>query len=123
MSTESPPQGAAARAGARKGTLLRFYVHERRLHRHVALFEWLLEQARALGIGGGSAFRAIAGFGRHGVLHEEHFYELAGDLAIAVEFIVTPDQADALIGLLEREALDVPYVAMPVEFGVVAGSR
>ena len=30
----------------------------------------------------GSAFRAIAGFGRHGVLHEQHFYELAGDLAI-----------------------------------------
>ena len=26
------------------GVLLRFYVHERRLHRHVAMFEWLLEQ-------------------------------------------------------------------------------
>jgi PII-like signaling protein len=105
------------------GTLLRFYVHERRLHRHVALFEWLLEQAKALGIGGGSAFRAMAGFGRHGVLHEEHFYELAGDLAVAVEFIVSPGQADALIALLEREGIDVPYVRIPVEFGVVARDR
>jgi PII-like signaling protein len=98
--------------------LLRFYVHERRLHRHVAMFEWLLEQAKALGIGGGSAFRALAGFGRHGVLHEEHFYELAGDLAIAVEFIVTTEQAEALMALLVRESIDIPYVRMPVEFGV-----
>lgn len=103
--------------------LLRFYVHERRLHRHVALFEWLLEQAKSIGIGGGSAFRAIAGFGRHGVLHEEHFYELAGNLAVAIEFIVTPAQADALIGLLERESIDVPYVKMPVESGVVSSAR
>jgi PII-like signaling protein len=29
-----------------------------------------------LGIHGGSAFKAIAGFGRHGVLHEDHFFEL-----------------------------------------------
>jgi uncharacterized protein len=100
------------------GVLLRFYVHERRLHRHVAMFEWLLEQAKALGIGGGSAFRALAGFGRRGVLHEEHFYELAGDLAIAVEFIVTTEQAEALMALLARESIDIPYVRMPVEFGV-----
>jgi PII-like signaling protein len=100
------------------GVLLRFYVHERRLHRHVAMFEWLLEQAKALGIGGGSAFRALAGFGRRGVLHEEHFYELAGDLAIAVEFIVTTEQAEALMALLVRESIDIPYVRMPVEFGV-----
>jgi PII-like signaling protein len=102
------------------GILLRFYVHERRLHRHVALFEWLLEQAKALGIGGGTAFRAIAGFGRHGVLHEEHFYELAGDLAIAVEFIVSAEEAEALLELCARERVDVPYVRFPVEFGVTS---
>ena len=27
------------------GTILRFYVHENRTHKHIALFEWLLEQA------------------------------------------------------------------------------
>jgi len=43
------------------GTLLRFYVHESRKHHHIALFEWLLNEAKALGIRGGSALRAIAG--------------------------------------------------------------
>src|SRR5205085_5034859 len=85
------------------GTILRFYVHENRTHRHVALFEWLLEQAKKLGIQGGSAFRAIAGFGRHGILHEEHFFELAADMTIEVEFVVTNAEAETLLDLLRRE--------------------
>src|SRR5947207_3740531 len=87
------------------GTILRFYVHENRTHRHVALFEWLLEQAKKLGIQGGSAFRAMAGFGRHGILHEEHFFELAADMTIEVEFVVTDDEADRLIALLKQERI------------------
>ena len=79
------------------GTLLRFYVHENRKHHHIALYEWLLEQAKAMGIHGGSAFRAIAGYGRHGVLHEEHFFELAADMTVEVEFVVTDDEAEKLL--------------------------
>ena len=65
-----------------KSTVLRFYMHEnRKLHGRL-LYEWLLEHAKKMGIHGGSAFRAIAGYGRHGVLHEQHFFELAGDLPV-----------------------------------------
>ena len=105
------------------GTLLRFYVHETRLHRHIALFEWLLEQAKALGIHGGSAFRAIAGFGRHGILHEEHFFELAADTTVAVEFVVTEDEALRLLDLLRRERVSVFYARVPAEFGAIEGDR
>jgi len=105
-----------------KGTLLRFYVHENRKHAHIALYEWLLEQARALGIRGGSAFRAIAGFGRHGILHEEHFYELAADLTIEVEFAVNDDEATRLLDLLQRERISVFYARIPAEFGAIEGS-
>src|SRR5690349_234393 len=55
------------------GLFLRFYVHENRKHRHVLLYEWLLEEAKKLGIHGGTAFRAVAGFGHHGTLHFQHF--------------------------------------------------
>jgi PII-like signaling protein len=109
--------------GAVNGTLLRFYVHERRLHRHVALYEWLLEQAKALGIHGGSAFRAIAGFGRHGILHEEHFFELAADTTVEIEFVVTEDEAAKLLDLLRRERVSVFYARVPAEFGAIEGDR
>ena len=105
------------------GTLLRFYVHENRKHRHIALYEWLLEQAKAQGIHGGSAFRAIAGFGRHGILHEEHFFELAADMTVEVEFVVDDDDATRLLDLIRRERLSIFYARVPVEFGAIEGDR
>ncbi len=105
------------------GTLLRFYVHENRKHHHVALYQWLLDQAKALGIRGGSAFRAIAGYGRHGVLHEEHFFELAGELTVEIEFVVTTGEAEQLLDLLRRERVSVFYARTPAEFGAIAGDR
>jgi len=105
------------------GTLLRFYVHENRLQNHVALYEWLLEQAKKLGIHGGSAFRAIAGFGRHGILHEEHFFELAADLTVEVEFVVTDEEAERLLALLRRERVSVFYARVPAQFGTIEGDR
>jgi uncharacterized protein len=105
------------------GTILRFYVHENRTHKHVALFEWLLEQAKKLGIHGGSAFRAIAGFGRHGILHEEHFFELAADMTVAVEFVVTDDEAEGLLALLKKERISIFYARVPAEFGAIEGDR
>jgi PII-like signaling protein len=104
-----------------KGTLLRFYVHENRKHAHLLLYEWLLERAKAMGIQGGSAFRAIAGYGRHGVLHEQHFFELAGDLTVEVEFVVTAEQGEQLLDLLRKERLQVFYACIPAEFGFVDG--
>ena len=104
-----------------KGTLLRFYVHENRKHRHILLYEWLLEQARSLGIHGGSAFRAIAGFGRHGILHEEHFFELAGDLPVEIDFAVSDEDAVRLLDHLKTARVQVFYVRMPIEYGVLDG--
>lgn len=105
-----------------KGTLLRFYVHENRKHRHILLYEWLLEHAKKMGIHGGSAFRAIAGFGRHGILHEEHFFELAGDLTVEIDFAVTDQEADELLGMIDREHIRMFYARIPIEYGVIGDS-
>ena len=106
-----------------KGTCLRFYMHENRKHRGILLYEWLLETAQKAGIHGGSAFRAIAGFGRHGVLHEQHFFELAGDLTIEVEFLVAENQAAMLLDLLKNEQVSVVYAMVAAEFGTTGGKQ
>jgi len=106
-----------------KGTYLKFYMLEKRKHDHILLYEWLLERAKELGIHGGSAFRAIAGFGRHGILHEEHFSELAGNLTVEVVFAVTDDEADRLLDLIRRENIPLFYVRMPIEYGMVQDSQ
>jgi len=106
-----------------KGTYLRFYTHENRKHRGLLLYEWLLETAKKAGIHGGSAFRAIAGYGRHGVLHEAKFFELAGDLTVEVEFMVSDEEAAKLLDAVRAAGIRALYARVPAEFGVIEGTR
>ena len=103
-----------------QGSFCRFYVHENDRHHGRPLWEWLLEQANRLGIRGGSAFKAMAGFGRHHVLHEAQFFELAGSLTVEVEFIVSEDEAKRLLDLLRQEKVRVFYAFIPARFGVIS---
>ena len=100
------------------GTHLRFYTYENRRHDGTLLYEWLLERAKKLGVHGGSAFRAIAGFGRHGRLHEQHFFELAGDVPVLVEFILGEYEADTLLADLRREKINLFFTRVTTEFDV-----
>jgi PII-like signaling protein len=102
-----------------KGSSLRFYMHENQRHRGAPLYEWLLAEAKKRGIAGGSAFRAIAGFGRHGVLSEQHFFELAGELTVLVEFIVTDEDAEALLRIVREDGAPLFFARFPAEFGLV----
>ena len=100
---------------------LTFYCHSRTKHDGMLLSEWLLEQAKARGLGGGSVFRAIAGFGRHGVLHEEQFFELADDLPVKIEFLLREEQAELLLQLVRGAGVDATYASMPASFAVLGG--
>lgn len=100
-----------------KGVHLRLYTYESRKHDGLPVYEWLLEQARKQGIAGGSAFRAIAGFGHHGKLHEQAFFELAGEEPVLVEFILADHEADRLLQLLREEKLELFFARVPAEYG------
>ena len=104
-----------------KGTFLKFYVYEQRKHKRELLYEWLLEKAKQIGIQGGSAFRAIAGYGRHGVLHEQRFFELSADLTVEVEFVVSDEQSKQLLEAIRQEGIHVVYAEVPAEFGAIDG--
>lgn len=101
------------------GEYLRFYVDEERTYRGVLLWEWILEEANAMGIRGGSAFRAIGGFGRRHDLHESRFFELAGSTGVEVEFIVNEGEAGKLLSLLREHGLRIFYARIPAQFGVI----
>ena len=102
-----------------QASLLRFYVHESQRCHGRLFWEWLLEEANRRGLRGGSAFRAMAGFGRHHHLHEERFFELAGTQTIEVEFIVSDEEARQLLSAIEAEKIRVVYARVPAQFGVL----
>ncbi len=97
---------------------LKFYLTEKHRHNGKLLSEWILEQAKKMGVPGGSVFRAIAGYGRHGRLHEETFIELGGELPVQVEFVLSAADADQLVAVIGAEKLALPYVRYAVESGV-----
>ena len=98
---------------------LKFYITEKQRHDSSLLYEWLLQEAKKLGVPGGSVFHAIAGYGRHGRLHEEVFFELAGELLLQVEFVLDEIVADRLLQTLRDCQLKLFYVRYAVETGVL----
>lgn len=99
--------------------MLKFYVTEKQRHDGELLYEWLLEQARKLGVPGGSAFRASAGYGRHGRMHEDTFFELAGEQTVQVEFVLDAVLAERLLEALRPHRLNLFYLRHAVEAGVL----
>jgi PII-like signaling protein len=110
---------ARIREKAMRGISLRFFVPEGEKHDGELMYEWLLEKAKKLGIPGGSAFRAVAGYGRHGVLHEQTFFELAGELPVEVIFITSSELAEKLLAQLRSESLSLFYAKTEAEFGIL----
>ncbi|MCD6707835.1 MAG: DUF190 domain-containing protein [Thiobacillus sp.] len=96
---------------------LQVFVSEASRHHGKLTYEWLLDAAQGLGIAGGSAFRAVAGFGRHG-RHDAGFFELAGELPVVVEFFVDAAMADRLLKRIAEADLKLFYARLPAETGV-----
>jgi PII-like signaling protein len=97
--------------------MLRLFAEEDDKHKGKLVYEWLLETGRKLGISGGSAFRAIAGYGHGGRIHEDTFFELSGKLPVEVMFAATHEQADALLAKVAAEGLRLFYIRTEAETG------
>lgn len=102
-----------------KGVCIKLYTYEFKKHQNTVLYEWLLEFAKKNGIHGGSVFRAIAGFGRDGIIHEEHFFELGSNMPLEVSLTVSKEEAERFLKLLKAEGVDLFYCMYDVEYGML----
>ena len=99
-----------------QGFQLTFFTQQDHRHRGKALAHWLVEEARAMGIGGATLVAASEGFGHHRRIHSVRFIELA-DTPVEVVMAVTGDEADRLFARLKAENVRLFYTKTPVEFG------
>jgi len=102
------------------GIYLKLFVPQTEKHDGKLLYEWLLQEAHDVGIAGGSVFRAMAGYGRHGRMHEEHFFELAGNVPLTVEFFADELAVTRLLERLEAQRISLFYVKLPAVAGTTA---
>lgn len=103
-----------------QGLCVQFFVREGLRQDGRPIHEWLFERAQALGIPGGSVFRASAGYGRHGLV-EDSFFELAGKLPESIEFFGEAAAIERLIDEVSAAKLKLVYVTYPVTSGVTGG--
>ena len=100
-----------------KGFQLTFFTRQDRRQGHTPMAEWLLLEARKLGLSGGTLMGAGEGFGHDGKLHSAHFFELA-DQPIEVTIAASQADAERLFDRLREEKVNVFYVKAPIEFGM-----
>jgi PII-like signaling protein len=98
------------------GYQLTFFTQQDHKHRGQSLAHWLVEEARAMGIGGATLVAASESFGHHRRIHSAHFIELA-DQPVAVVMAVTAEEADRLFATLRAEKVKFFYTKLPIEFG------
>ncbi|NGX28991.1 MAG: hypothetical protein K940chlam1_01183 [Candidatus Anoxychlamydiales bacterium] len=100
-----------------KNVCLKLFAYEKQKHKGILIYEWLLKLAKKNDIAGGNVFRAIAGYGHKGVIHEDRFYELAGNVPIKISFITDREKATSFINLLKEEKLNLFYEISEIEYG------
>lgn len=76
---------------------LTIYIGESDIWHHQPLYMALIEQARARGLAGATASRAISGFGKHSIVRTTRLLDLSSDLPIIVTII---DREEALAEFL-----------------------
>ena len=99
------------------GYLLTFFTQKNRTHDEKTVAEWILTEAKRLGIRGATLLTASEGFGSDGQFHSSNFFDLE-DQPIQVMMAVTDAELGRLFARIEAEDLRVFYTKAPIEFGV-----
>lgn len=103
-----------------QGFQLTLFIRQDQKHAGKPLADWLLAEAKRLGIGGATVVAASEGFGHGGRLHSAHFFELA-DQPLEVTMALSAADAERMFDRLKGEQLDLFYVLTPIEFGMTSG--
>ena len=100
------------------GYQLTFYTEQNRHHGHHSVTEWLLHEAKQLGIHGATVINCAEGTGHAGAHHAAHMLNL-GDQPVQVILAVTEDEADRMLDAIKAEHVHVFFTRSPIEFGLL----
>ena len=100
-----------------QGFQVTFFTRQDRRHGSLPLGEWLIQEARRLGVAGATLIAATEGVGHDRKFHAAHFFELA-DQPIEVLIAMSTADADRFFSRLREENIHVFYIKTPIEFGM-----
>lgn len=99
------------------GYQLTFFTQQDRNHKGRPVANWLVEEAREIGIGGATMIPAAEGYGHDRKLRSTHFFELT-DQPLQVTMAVSEADAERLFARIKDEGVNVFFMKTPIEFGM-----
>ena len=81
--------------------MLRIFIGESDRHEHRPLYEWIVREARRVGLAGATVFRGVEGFGGSSRLHTAKFLRMSADLPVVVEIVDTIDKIEAFLPIID----------------------
>ena len=100
------------------GYQLTFFTQQDRSHQGRPLAQWLLDEARAIGIGGATLIPAAEGFGHDRKMRSVHFFELT-EQPVQVILAVTEAECQRLLARIKEEGINIFVIKTPIEFGMI----
>lgn len=82
--------------------MLRIYVGEQDMHRHVPLYEALVMKARELNIAGATVMRGVMGYGASSRIHTTKVLRLSEDMPMVVELVDTEERLQTFLPILNE---------------------
>lgn len=101
-----------------QGYQLTFFTQQNRTHGHEPLAQWLLAQAKALGIRGATLSGSLEGLDHLGRIHAINMFDVS-DQPVQLTLIVSEDECQLLLDHLESSGVHVFYTRSLVEFGTL----
>ncbi|HQK41268.1 MAG TPA: DUF190 domain-containing protein [Flavobacterium alvei] len=84
-----------------KGQVLRIYIGSLDKFKHKPMYEFIVFEAKKMGLAGASVFRGVLSYGANSVIHSAKIFELSNDLPMIVEIIDQKDKIMAFINHLD----------------------
>jgi PII-like signaling protein len=86
----------------KEGQRLRIYVGEGDRHEGMALYEWIVQQARQRNMAGATVVRGLEGFGAHSRMHTAKILRLSQDLPILIEIVDTSENIERFLAVIDE---------------------
>ncbi|GAA3591822.1 DUF190 domain-containing protein [Gibbsiella greigii] len=103
-----------------RGYQMTFFTQQDRMHGRLPLAQWLIEEAKRQGLRGATLSGALGGLGHDGAMHAVNLFDLS-DQPVQVTLVVSEDEAQRFMQVLAQEQVNLFYVKVAAEFGVLGG--
>jgi len=102
-----------------EGYRIVFSTLRNRKHKDLTVCEWLIKEAKSLGIEGVTIINASEGYGRDKTIHSAGFFELA-EQPIEIVMLADEEKSNKLFVKIKDEGLSIFYAKCKAEFGFTA---